>query len=121
MLFSLVGAIISPKFFRKLATLSELAYHVPLNQIDIPPAVYQENLKHVLVSLPDMHYSTSSSAAFGVPLGHGPPRRKRSRSPRRQRLYPIPSRFRSQRRRLISPFTVFSTSTRCSRSLRPKP
>jgi hypothetical protein len=34
----------SPKFFRKLTyiqTLSELAYEVPLTQIDIPPAVYQ--------------------------------------------------------------------------------
>jgi len=34
----------SPKFFRKITyidTLSELAYHVPLTQIDIPPAVYQ--------------------------------------------------------------------------------
>ncbi|THU99801.1 RhoGAP-domain-containing protein [Dendrothele bispora CBS 962.96] len=72
MLFSLAGAIISPKFFRKLAyidTLSELAYHVPLTQIDIPPAVYQENLKHESrITLPDMHSSTSSSAAFGVPL-----------------------------------------------------
>ncbi|KAI0947397.1 hypothetical protein AcV7_009836 [Taiwanofungus camphoratus] len=49
MLFSLAGTIISPKFFRKITyvnTLSELAYHVPLTQIDIPPAVYQENLKH---------------------------------------------------------------------------
>ncbi|GLB33222.1 putative divergent CRAL/TRIO domain containing protein [Lyophyllum shimeji] len=48
MLFSLAGAIISPKFFRKLVyldTLSELATLVPLTQIDIPPAVYQENLK----------------------------------------------------------------------------
>ena len=61
-LFSLAGAIIrsvchvferflshlrivcSPKFFRKLSytsTLSDLACHVPLTQIDIPPAVYQ--------------------------------------------------------------------------------
>ena len=34
----------SAKFFRKIeyiSTLSELAYHVPLTQIDIPPAVYQ--------------------------------------------------------------------------------
>jgi Divergent CRAL/TRIO domain len=60
-LFSLAGAIIrlasyvihrpfptqfifSPKFFRKLTyvpTLSDLAHHVPLTQIDIPPAVYR--------------------------------------------------------------------------------
>lgn len=34
----------SPKFFRKIVyidTLSDLAHHVPLTQIDIPPAVYQ--------------------------------------------------------------------------------
>jgi len=34
----------SPKFFAKIvyiSTLSELAYHVPLTQIDIPPAVYK--------------------------------------------------------------------------------
>ncbi|KAF5377781.1 hypothetical protein D9757_008053 [Collybiopsis confluens] len=46
MLFSLAGAIISPKFFRKIIyidTLSELAYHLPLTQINIPPAVYQES------------------------------------------------------------------------------
>ncbi|KAI0051443.1 RhoGAP-domain-containing protein [Auriscalpium vulgare] len=48
MLFSLAGAFISPKFFRKITyidTLSDLAHHVPLTQIDVPPAVYQENLK----------------------------------------------------------------------------
>ncbi|THV01576.1 hypothetical protein K435DRAFT_853590 [Dendrothele bispora CBS 962.96] len=58
------GAIISPKFFRKLTyidTLSELTYHVSLTQIDIPPAVYQENLKHgSRITLPDMHSSTWS-------------------------------------------------------------
>ncbi|KAI8978734.1 Rho GTPase activation protein [Trametes punicea] len=68
MLFSLAGAIISPKFFRKITyinTLSELAYHVPLTQIDIPPAVYQENLKHEKqISLPVM----TRSNLFGVPL-----------------------------------------------------
>ena len=42
----------SPKFFRKILyveTLSELAYHVPITQIDIPPAVYKYvplNVKH---------------------------------------------------------------------------
>ncbi|KAF8887151.1 CDC42 rho GTPase-activating protein [Infundibulicybe gibba] len=68
MLFSLAGAIISPKFFRKLlytATLSELAHHVPLTQIDIPPAVYQENLKHErTITLP----VPTRSSIFGVPL-----------------------------------------------------
>lgn len=28
-------------------TLSELAYHVPLTQIDIPPAVYQYVCTHI--------------------------------------------------------------------------
>ncbi|KAI0826955.1 Rho GTPase activation protein [Trametes gibbosa] len=73
MLFSLAGAIIrqvpaDPKFFRKITyinTLSELAYHVPLTQIDIPPAVYQENLKHEKqINLPVM----TRSDLFGVPL-----------------------------------------------------
>lgn len=43
-LFSLAGAIISAKFFRKIVyvdTLSELALRVPLTQIDIPRAVYE--------------------------------------------------------------------------------
>ncbi|KAF9783417.1 Rho GTPase activation protein [Thelephora terrestris] len=48
MTFSFAGAIISPKFFRKISyidTLSDLARHVPLTQIDIPAAVYKENSK----------------------------------------------------------------------------
>lgn len=43
--------MISPKFFRKITyinTLSALACHVPLAQIDIPPAVYT----YVLIVLP---------------------------------------------------------------------
>jgi Rho GTPase-activating protein 1 len=43
-LFSLAGAIISPKFFRKITyvnTLSELAREVPLTQIDVPGVVYE--------------------------------------------------------------------------------
>ncbi|TFK34785.1 CDC42 rho GTPase-activating protein [Crucibulum laeve] len=68
MLFSLAGAIISPKFFRKLvyiSTLSELAEHIPLTQIDIPPAVYQENLKYESkITLP----VPMRSSIFGVPL-----------------------------------------------------
>lgn len=53
-LFSLAGAMISPKFFRKITyinTLSALACHVPLAQIDIPPAVYM----YVLIVLPLSH------------------------------------------------------------------
>ncbi|KIM45092.1 hypothetical protein M413DRAFT_329932 [Hebeloma cylindrosporum] len=68
MLFSLAGAIISPKFFRKITyitTLSELAEHIPLTQIDIPPAVYQENLKYERkITLP----VPTRSSVFGVPL-----------------------------------------------------
>ncbi|CCL99730.1 uncharacterized protein FIBRA_01752 [Fibroporia radiculosa] len=68
MLFSLAGTIISPKFFRKITyinTLSELAAQIPLTQIDIPPMVYQENLKHERqVQLP----TPSRADLFGVPL-----------------------------------------------------
>ncbi|KAH6914089.1 hypothetical protein BKA70DRAFT_1095374 [Coprinopsis sp. MPI-PUGE-AT-0042] len=68
MLFSLAGAIISPKFFRKIvyiSTLSELAHYVPITQIDIPPAVYQENLKYERkITLP----VPVRSSTFGVPL-----------------------------------------------------
>ncbi|KAJ7133435.1 hypothetical protein C8R44DRAFT_611721 [Mycena epipterygia] len=70
MLFSLAGAIISPKFFRKLTyipTLSELACHIPLTQIDIPPAVYQENLKYESkIKLPVT--TRGDTHIFGVPL-----------------------------------------------------
>ncbi|KAG8968694.1 hypothetical protein FRC03_006441 [Tulasnella sp. 419] len=68
MLFSLAGAIISPKFFRKIqyiSTLSELADNVPLTQIDISPAVYQENLKYEReITLPVQQHTS----VFGVPL-----------------------------------------------------
>ncbi|KAG6334840.1 hypothetical protein ID866_4245 [Astraeus odoratus] len=68
MLFSLAGAIISPKFFRKIFyihTLSELAQHVPLTQIDISPAVYRENLKHEnQINMP----VPTHASVFGVPL-----------------------------------------------------
>ncbi|KAG1732412.1 uncharacterized protein EDB91DRAFT_1151795 [Suillus paluster] len=68
MLFSLAGAIVSPKFFRKIVyvdTLSELATQVPLTQIDIPPAVYKENMKlEQQIVLP----SPVRSSVFGVPL-----------------------------------------------------
>ena len=49
MLFSLAGAIISPKFYSKIeyvSTLSNLATHVPLAQINIHPSVYSENLRY---------------------------------------------------------------------------
>ncbi|KAG8714124.1 hypothetical protein FRC08_012339 [Ceratobasidium sp. 394] len=69
MFVSLAGAVISPKFFRKItyvSTLSELARHVPLTQIEIAPAVYNENLKHErAITLPS---TVPSSLTFGVPL-----------------------------------------------------
>ncbi|KAL0572461.1 hypothetical protein V5O48_009501 [Marasmius crinis-equi] len=69
MLFSLAGAVISPKFFRKLtyvSTLSELAYHIPITQIDIPPAAYAENLRHEsTITLPSQH-TFSSNTPQGV-------------------------------------------------------
>ncbi|SJL07966.1 uncharacterized protein ARMOST_11324 [Armillaria ostoyae] len=68
MLFSLAGAIISPKFFRKIAyvdTLSALAAQIPITQIDIPPAVYHENSKRERrITLP----TPVVSSIFGVPL-----------------------------------------------------
>ncbi|TEB20117.1 hypothetical protein FA13DRAFT_1743366 [Coprinellus micaceus] len=68
MLFSLAGAIISPKFFSKIvyvSTLSELAYYVPLTQIDIPAGVYKENLKYEdRITLP----IPTRSNVFGVAL-----------------------------------------------------
>ncbi|KAJ7194233.1 hypothetical protein GGX14DRAFT_476661 [Mycena pura] len=70
MLFSLAGAVISPKFFRKITyipTLTELACHIPLTQIDVPPAVYQENLKHESkITLPVT--TRGDTHLFGVPL-----------------------------------------------------
>ncbi|CEL60405.1 Rho GTPase-activating protein 1 OS=Homo sapiens GN=ARHGAP1 PE=1 SV=1 [Rhizoctonia solani AG-1 IB] len=91
MFVSLGGAVLSPKFFRKItyvSTLSELARYVPLTQIEIAPAVYKyvihsrsflrstlhstnlilrsENLKHERnISLPS---SVPASLTFGVPL-----------------------------------------------------
>ncbi|KAM6494545.1 CDC42 rho GTPase-activating protein [Amanita muscaria] len=68
MLFSLAGAMISPKFFRKIIyieTLSELALHIPITQIDIPPAVYKENAKfEEKITLP----VPVRSNIFGLPL-----------------------------------------------------
>ncbi|KDN45020.1 hypothetical protein RSAG8_05193, partial [Rhizoctonia solani AG-8 WAC10335] len=69
MFVSLAGAVLSPKFFRKItyvSSLSELARHVPLTQIEIAPAVYNENLKHErTITLPP---TVPSSLTFGVPL-----------------------------------------------------
>ncbi|CAE6439377.1 unnamed protein product [Rhizoctonia solani] len=69
MFVSLAGAVLSPKFFRKItyvSSLSELARHVPLTQIEIAPAVYNENLKHErTITLPA---TVPSSLTFGVPL-----------------------------------------------------
>ncbi|KAK7433818.1 hypothetical protein VKT23_007719 [Stygiomarasmius scandens] len=41
----LVNALVHP-IISYIDTLPDLALHVPLTQINIPPAVYQENLKH---------------------------------------------------------------------------
>ncbi|KAF7308330.1 Rho GTPase-activating protein 8 [Mycena chlorophos] len=72
MLFSLAGAIISPKFFRKIvyiSTLSELACSIPLTQIDIPPPVYQENLKYESkITMPVTTRGSGDAHVFGVPL-----------------------------------------------------
>ncbi|KDQ15148.1 hypothetical protein BOTBODRAFT_131760 [Botryobasidium botryosum FD-172 SS1] len=68
MLFSMAGTTINPKFFSKVTyikTLSQLATHVPLVQIDIPPAVYKENVKHekqIVLPTPE------KSQMFGVPI-----------------------------------------------------
>jgi len=68
MLFSAAGSIISPKFFRKLvyvSTLTELAAFVPLNQINIPQVVYEENAKREAnIRVP----TTFQSEVFGRPL-----------------------------------------------------
>jgi Rho GTPase-activating protein 1 len=70
MLFSLAGAIISPKFYSKIeyiATLSELATHLPINQMNIHPAVYSENLKYEReITVPSAQQS--GSRMFGVSL-----------------------------------------------------
>ncbi|PVF98450.1 Rho GTPase activation protein, partial [Serendipita vermifera] len=70
MLFSLAGAMISPKFYAKIeyvGTLSDLAKHVPITQMNIHPAVYSENLKYEReITIPD-GYQTASRI-FGVSL-----------------------------------------------------
>ncbi|EJU03378.1 Rho GTPase activation protein [Dacryopinax primogenitus] len=68
-LVSMAGAIISPKFFRKIQyvkTLSELAHYIPITQINIAPEVYKENLKHEkTITLPE---ELQRAAVFRVPL-----------------------------------------------------
>ncbi|KAJ1734175.1 hypothetical protein LPJ61_001213 [Coemansia biformis] len=65
-----MNAVLSPKFARKVKwvdTLSELAQAVPINQINIPPEVYQYNATkeaRVTVAVP----SRPASRYFGVPL-----------------------------------------------------
>jgi Rho GTPase-activating protein 1 len=76
----------SPKFFRKITyvtTLSDLAHHVPLTQIDIAPAVYQcvtsfayfERTFNIAVCRENLKYEKkitlpvpTRSNIFGVPL-----------------------------------------------------
>ncbi|CAB4431151.1 RhoGAP-domain-containing protein [Rhizophagus irregularis] len=71
--FDFMNAIISPKFAKKIRyihSLSELANFVPLTQIDIPPAVYEHNLKYEdKITLPSsVNYKENKRLMFGVPL-----------------------------------------------------
>ncbi|KFH69638.1 hypothetical protein MVEG_04444 [Podila verticillata NRRL 6337] len=60
-----MNAVISPKFG---ANLSHLARVVPLNQINIPPAVYQHNLKlESTITLPEGQ-EDHAHRVFGAPL-----------------------------------------------------
>ncbi|KAJ2815390.1 hypothetical protein GGI24_006065, partial [Coemansia furcata] len=69
-LMTAFNAVLSPKFARKVQwidTLSELARFVPIDQINIPPEVYQFNAtKEVEIKIP-LH-TGPSSRFFGVPL-----------------------------------------------------
>ncbi|CAG8785162.1 3401_t:CDS:2, partial [Gigaspora rosea] len=63
----------NPKFAKKVKyvlTLSELARYVPLTQIDIPPAVYEYNLKFEdRIKLPNSrNYDEDGHLMFGVPI-----------------------------------------------------
>ncbi|CAG8661628.1 9231_t:CDS:2, partial [Scutellospora calospora] len=64
-----MNVVISPKFAKKVKyvlTLSELAKYVPLTQIDIPPAVYEYNLKFEdRIKLPT-NYDEEGHLMFGV-------------------------------------------------------
>ncbi|KAJ2636949.1 hypothetical protein GGF40_002687 [Coemansia sp. RSA 1286] len=65
-----MNAVLSPKFAKKVQwvdTLSQLAYSVPIDQINIPPEVYQYNAtKEAEIRVPE--HSTPASRFFGVPL-----------------------------------------------------
>ncbi|KAJ2856858.1 hypothetical protein GGI22_003679 [Coemansia erecta] len=69
-LMSAMNAVLSPKFAKKVQwidTLSELARRVPIDQINIPPEVYQFNAtKEAEVRIPS--HGSSSNRFFGVPL-----------------------------------------------------
>ncbi|KAF9941229.1 hypothetical protein BGZ65_004474 [Modicella reniformis] len=66
-----MNAIISPKFGAKvhyIDNLSHLARVVPLNQINIPPAVYQHNLQfESSITLPE-NQQDDATRIFGAPL-----------------------------------------------------
>ncbi|CAG8545036.1 8158_t:CDS:2 [Acaulospora morrowiae] len=71
--FDFMNAIISPKFSKKVQyvhTLSELARYVPITRIDIPPAVYEYNLRYedriTLPRSPD--YGDDGPLMFGISI-----------------------------------------------------
>ncbi|KAJ1736698.1 hypothetical protein LPJ72_001168 [Coemansia sp. Benny D160-2] len=69
-LMSAMNAVLSPKFAKKVQwidTLSELARRVPIDQINIPPEVYQFNAtKETEIKVPS--HGGPSNRFFGVPL-----------------------------------------------------
>ncbi|KAJ1666968.1 hypothetical protein IW140_004775 [Coemansia sp. RSA 1813] len=69
-LMSAMNAVLSPKFAKKVQwvdTLSDLARRVPIDQINIPPEVYQFNAtKETEIRVPS--HGSSSNRFFGVPL-----------------------------------------------------
>ncbi|CAG8492172.1 1376_t:CDS:2 [Paraglomus occultum] len=73
LILDLMSAVISPKFLRKVkyvSTLSELARYVPLTQIDIPPVVYEYNIRYEdKIALPSSQsYDEHGHLMFGVPI-----------------------------------------------------
>ncbi|KAJ1941802.1 hypothetical protein EC988_006664, partial [Linderina pennispora] len=69
-LMTAMNTMLSPKFAKKvkwLDTLSELAHFVPIDQINIPPEVYQFNAtKEAEITIPK--HVGPASRYFGVPL-----------------------------------------------------
>ncbi|KAJ2787498.1 hypothetical protein GGI15_000685 [Coemansia interrupta] len=69
-LMTAMNAVLSPKFAKKVQwidTLSELAYLVPIDQINIPPEVYQHNAtKETEIKVPT--HTVPPSRFFAVPL-----------------------------------------------------